>query len=369
MHAEARSRPLLGALLHLESRRIATRHGPFRVEVLRDLASRRNVLALGLGDLRAPQPLLARVHGACTAGECLAGCDCDCAENLDGALAAVAAEGRGLVFYLQQEGRGAGFCAAARGRMAVQASGGILAPAEAYDLIGLEREPAREVAVAVICRLLGVAAPLRLLTGDAEEAAALEAQGVAVRESVPFAPGTPSAASGALPLPEAVAYFDPEPLPDAPRFLRVASYLLPVRAGGSAAPLWFRVHAYLDRESGAERWVLTHGRLREPLVCLQRDALLERFALDARRRWLAAARRIAAHGAGCAVFLPVQLAGSGPALPDEAALTLMAHHVKGRRAQLLLDAADAAATERACKEPLQRRGISLAASLVLGDAT
>jgi GTP cyclohydrolase II len=356
MHADARARPTQGALLHLESQRVATRHGAFRIEVLRDLAARRHVLVLVRGDVRTSQPLLAHVHV----------CDCDCAERLDAALAAVAAEGRGMLFYLMQEGRGAGIAAAARGRMVVQASRGRLTLAEAYDLIGLDRDLARCEPILFARRLLGVAAPLRLLSDDAEQAAALAAQGVAVEEVVPVSAAASAAA--ALALPEEVVYFDPQPLPDAPRFLRMASHLLPVRAAAGATPVWFRLHTYLDRESGEERCVLTHGGLREPLVRVQRDALLDRLAPEARRDWSGAARGIAAHGAGCAVFLPAQLAGQGPALPDEAALALVAHHVKGRRARLIVDAPDAAAVELACAEALHRRGICLDAPLVLRDA-
>ena len=126
MHADARARPIQGALLHVESQRVVTRHGAFCVEVLRDLAARRHLPVLVRGDVRAAQPLLAHVHVACTASECMAGCDCDCAERLDAALASMAAEGRGILFYLMQEGRGAGAWAAARSRMAVQASGGAM---------------------------------------------------------------------------------------------------------------------------------------------------------------------------------------------------------------------------------------------------
>jgi GTP cyclohydrolase II len=367
MHADARTRPIRGALLHLESQRVVTRHGAFCVEVLRDLAARRHVLVLARGDVRTSQPLLAHVHVACTASECMAACDCDCAERLDAALAAVAAEGRGILFYLMQEGRGAGVSAAARGRMAVQATRGRITRAEAYDLIGLESSLTGCEPIPFARQLLGATAPLRLLSDDAEQAAALEAQGVAVDEVVPVRANPAPAQT--LELPEEVAYFDPQPLPDAPRFLRMASHLLPVRPEAGEAPLWFRLHAYLDRESAEERCVLTCGGQREPLVRVQRDALLDRLAPQARRAWPRAARSMAAHGAGCAVFLPPQLAGHGPAVPDEAALTLVAHHVKGRRARLVVDAPGAAAVELACAEALHRRGISLDAPIVLGDTS
>jgi GTP cyclohydrolase II len=366
MHADARARPMRGALLHLKSQRLVTRHGAFGLEVLRDLAARRHLLVLARGDVRTSQPLLAHVHVACTASECMAACDCDCAERLDAALAAVAAEGRGSLFYLVQEGRGAGISTAARGRMAVQATCGQITRAEAYDLIGLQASVTGYEPIPLARQLLGATAPLRLLSDDAEQAAALEAQGVAVDEVLPLRPDVVPAQ--ALELPEEVVYFDPQPLPDAPRFLRMASHLLPLRPDPGEAPLWFRLHAYLDRESGEERCVLTCGGQREPLVRVQRDALLDRLAPEARRAWSRAARSMAAHGAGCGVFLPTELIGHGPALPDAAALALVAHHVKGRRARLALDAPGASHVERACAEALHRHGISLDPPLVLGGA-
>jgi GTP cyclohydrolase II len=388
MHAGPQARPIHGALLHVGTHRVETRRGAFPVEVFRDLVTRHCVLVLTRGDVRRAPPLLARVHLSCTAGECMGARDCDCADQLDAALAAIASEGRGAIFFLMQEGRGAGLVARARNRMIVQSSRHCISSAEAYELMGIDRDLRRYESVAFARRLLGVTAPLRLLTDDAEMAAAIEAQGLHVDALVPVGgraahgeacdrasappPETDAACAGDAELPEKVSYFDPHPLPDAPRFLRMASHLLPVGVPGEAAPLWFRLHAYLDRESGAERAVLTCGGQREPRVRFQRDALLGRIAGRAADRaacgWHEAARHLVQHGAGCAVFLPPQLEDEGPALPDAAALALVAHHVKGRRAQLLVDASEAAAVEGACAEALHRCGIALDPSLVLGAA-
>ena len=59
--------------------------------------------------MSGPAPVLARVHSSCVTSETFGACDCDCAQQLDGALARIAKVGRGVVFYLLQEGRGAGF--------------------------------------------------------------------------------------------------------------------------------------------------------------------------------------------------------------------------------------------------------------------
>jgi GTP cyclohydrolase II len=380
MHAVPQARQICGALLHVGTHRVETRHGAFPVEAFRDLVARRFALVVTRGDARSAQPLLSRIHHSCTTGECMGACDCDCAEQLDAALAAVAAEGRGAVFVLMCEGRGAGLAARARNRMIVQSSRYVIDSAEAYDLVGIDRDLRRYEPVALAQRLLGMTAPLRLLIDDAETAAAIEAQGVRVDALVPLAacgearaprseapPEIAAIHRGAAELPENVRYFDPHLVADAPRFVRMATHLLPVGTAGAGEPMWFRLHVYLDRESGAERAVLTCGGLREPLVRFQRDALLARVAgRVARRIWSEAARRLTRHGAGCAVFLPPQLAAAP--LPDAAALALAAHHVKGRRAQLVVDADRADAVQAACAEALGRCGIALAPPLVLGAA-
>ncbi len=111
-----------GSLLRLETRALETRHGPFEAVVFRNLGSHRLAIVLLRGDVSGSEPLLARVHSSCVTSEALGARDCDCADQLDGALAAIAVEGRGALFYLLQEGRGAGLTAKSRDRMLVQAS-------------------------------------------------------------------------------------------------------------------------------------------------------------------------------------------------------------------------------------------------------
>jgi GTP cyclohydrolase II len=333
------------------------------------------VLAVATGALAGPAPVLARVHSSCVTSEAYGACDCDCAEQLDAALAHVAAAGRGLVFYLAQEGRGFGFPAKARDRMLVQASRQRLTTFDAYTEMGLPRDGRRYEHVARACRLLGVTAPLCLITNNPEKLAALAADGVALDGTVvldgttsPFNShylaaksdsghtlGAPGAGVVAAELPEAVEAFAPHPLPDAPRFLRLATYLLPVRLRALA---WFRLHLYFDRVVGAERVVLTHGRGGEPLVRVQVEDALERFPLRApvgKRRWQAAAQAMVEHGAGCALFV------HGAPAADAAALDLLVRHVGAPRARPVVDGPE----DEALRAALARRGIAAAPALVL----
>ena len=103
-----------GSLLEIDSRRLDTVFGSFELAEFRNLATYRRCFALSRGAIQGELPLLARVHSSCVTSEFYGACDCDCAAQLDGALEAIAVEGRGVLFYLEQEGRGAGLAAKAR---------------------------------------------------------------------------------------------------------------------------------------------------------------------------------------------------------------------------------------------------------------
>ncbi len=116
-----------------------------------------------------------------------------------------------------------------------------------------------------------------------------------------------TAAPSAAELPEPVDAFEPAPVATVPSLLRVASYLLPVLALPPAEGVhWLRLHLYVDRDSGRERVVLTLARARDarPLVHVHAETLPGRFPRQLRDDpWRTAVERIAARGAGVALFL------------------------------------------------------------------
>jgi GTP cyclohydrolase II len=65
-------------------------------------------LAMTLGDISNGEPVLARLHSECLTGDTLFSQRCDCGAQLEGALQRIAEEGRGILLYLRQEGRGIG---------------------------------------------------------------------------------------------------------------------------------------------------------------------------------------------------------------------------------------------------------------------
>lgn len=357
-----RRNAIAGRLLYLGARPLHTRHGEFVAHIAQNLATGAVAFAVTRGDFRSSEPLLTRVHSSCVTSETFGGCDCDCVEQLDAALAQVACAGRGVIFYLLQEGRGAGLVAKARDRMIVQASGHRVTTFEAYAGMGLEHDLRRYEEVGSLCGLLGVCAPLTILTNNSDKLAALQAQaGVEIGGSAllsrPASPynqhyiGSKSRSGHQLKdpvdqaravLPEAVVAFEPCPLPEAPRFILVASYFLPIRPidrDDTVEPVWFRVFAYFDLAIGAERIVLTYGgeEAAEPLVRIQRESLLERFSLAdggaSKRLWHASVRKMVERGAGIATFVsPAGFDADLQEMPGDAAPSalLLAHHLHGR---------------------------------------
>ena len=298
---------------------LRTRFGTFALHRFAATEGGEPALALTRGELGGSAPLLARVHSSCLTSEFLGGLDCDCAEQLANALATIAADGRGVLLYLMQEGRGAGLLAKARDRMMVQAHGERITTFEAFERMGIPRDRRSYEPVAELLPRLGVEAPLRLLTHNPEKRARLEAVGVAIAESVSLPPADspwnahylaakahhghelalPEAAGARLP--ERVTWFEPHPVRALPRFVRAARYLLPLPEG------WLRASVYWDRAAVRERLVL------EPLAAaggtrvVQAQALVDRLPLDppgeTQRAWRETAATLVARACGRALLL------------------------------------------------------------------
>src|SRR6476620_3240054 len=105
----------VGEVRQVVSTRMPTKWGLFRAlgfehEILNGTRRIETALALVLGDLTDGAPLL-RIHSQCLTGEVLGSLRCDCNEQLEIAMRAIAEEGRGLLIYEYQEGRGIGLMA------------------------------------------------------------------------------------------------------------------------------------------------------------------------------------------------------------------------------------------------------------------
>jgi len=88
--------------------KMPTKYGDFTIIGFEDTISGENHVALVKGDISGDEPVLTRVHSECLTGEVFGSLRCDCGEQLASALKKIEAEGRGVLLYMRQEGRGIG---------------------------------------------------------------------------------------------------------------------------------------------------------------------------------------------------------------------------------------------------------------------
>ena len=88
--------------------KLPTRHGEFSAVAYENIINGEVNMALFIGDISNDEPVLARVHSQCLTGDVFGSERCDCGEQLDMAMQMIADEGRGVILYLFQEGRGIG---------------------------------------------------------------------------------------------------------------------------------------------------------------------------------------------------------------------------------------------------------------------
>jgi GTP cyclohydrolase II len=161
---------------------LPTVHGQFTAVGYLDHDRGDEQVALVHGDITG-EDVLTRLHSECLTGDAFGSRHCECGDQLDSALRAVAAEGRGVVVYLRgHEGRGIGLLAKLRA-MALQAEG--LDTVEANLALGLPVD-ARDYGVAAeILRDLGVRS-VRLMSNNPRKREALVRHGIRVAEDVPL---------------------------------------------------------------------------------------------------------------------------------------------------------------------------------------
>src|SRR4029077_8777977 len=87
---------------------LPTDYGAFRVHAFENQIDQQTHVALVCGDIQDGRNVLVRVHSQCLTGDVFHSARCDCGAQLDTAMQRIAAEGRGVLLYLNQEGRGIG---------------------------------------------------------------------------------------------------------------------------------------------------------------------------------------------------------------------------------------------------------------------
>src|SRR5215813_11087341 len=177
-----------GTLRRVASTRMPTRWGVFRaLGFMRETGNGsgrvETAVALVLGDLSGGAPLV-RIHSQCFTGEILGSLRCDCRDQLEIAMQAIAGEGRGLLIYEHQEGRGIGLMAKLQA-YSLQDKG--FDTVEANRALGLAVDYRDFSLPAAILSKLGITS-VRLLSNNPDKSRALSDAGINVVSSIPCEP-------------------------------------------------------------------------------------------------------------------------------------------------------------------------------------
>lgn len=166
----------------MTSVRLPTGYGEFTAVAFREVLTGKNHVALVKGDVDGREDVLVRVHSECLTGDVFHSLRCDCGEQLELALRRIAAEERGVLLYMAQEGRGIGLLAKLKA-YELQENG--LDTVEANIELGFPPD-AREYGIgSQILSDLGLTT-IRILTNNPRKITGIEAFGLKVVEQVPI---------------------------------------------------------------------------------------------------------------------------------------------------------------------------------------
>ena len=164
------------------SAKLPTAHGEFAIHVYENQLDGQEHVALVKGDIGDGRDVLVRVHSQCLTGDVLHSIRCDCGAQRDAALLRIAAEGRGVLLYLNQEGRGIGLANKIR---AYQLQDEGFDTVEANERLGFKADQ-RDYGMGVqILRDLGVRS-MRLLSNNPRKLVGIQGHGLSVSEWLPL---------------------------------------------------------------------------------------------------------------------------------------------------------------------------------------
>lgn len=164
----------------VEKSRLPTSWGEFDIYGFEDREQGKEHVAITMGDLSGEEPVLLRIHSECLTGDALFSLRCDCGAQLQEAMKNIAAEGRGVILYLRQEGRGIGLLNKIKAYHLQDAGADTV---EANERLGFGADERDYKICGPMLNHLGIE-KVRLMTNNPHKVVALQHQGFSVVESL-----------------------------------------------------------------------------------------------------------------------------------------------------------------------------------------
>jgi 3,4-dihydroxy 2-butanone 4-phosphate synthase/GTP cyclohydrolase II len=162
--------------------KLPTKYGNFKVIAYKSTTDPDEHLAMVMGNVNTNEPVLVRVHSQCLTGDVFHSMRCDCGEQIEMAMKRIAEEGRGVVLYLRQEGRGIGIHNKIKA-YALQDKG--MDTVEANLSLGFKDDERDYGIGAQILADLGIR-NMRLMTNNPKKGSGLESYGLKITEQLPL---------------------------------------------------------------------------------------------------------------------------------------------------------------------------------------
>ena len=165
--------------------KLPTIHGNFQIRVFHEASTGFDHVALTLGDMDGPDPVIVRLHSECLTGDVLGSLRCDCGPQLDSALKAIVERGWGCLLYLRQEGRGIGLHAKIQAYHLQDQGADTL---DANLMLGLPAD-SRDYSIAASMLTALDIAHVSLLSNNPNKREQLEKHGIKVADLIPLVVG------------------------------------------------------------------------------------------------------------------------------------------------------------------------------------